>query len=233
MGVDAFEMIQTAVQKDIDAGEPIYVLEKSDSDFVIVDDTMNRGRAIRYCHHDKITANWLEERILISSTAKQHTHSIDPCALAEYLSHAVDRNILQTLEYIVIVADAEQDWDEFFPVLEDRHGNPILEVCALPDEGQLGISWVEYQIVVVNLEEIVATAKVLCADMFSDFETEVNIGVLTTVLHELFHLAQNDPYVSEEVFDGLPKDVEEQAETWAINTFEEYGGYILKEKNLQ
>lgn len=147
--------------------------------------------------------------------------------MAEYLFKTVDKHVLQTLEHIVIVsADTERDWDELFSILEDRHGNPILEVCDLPDEC-VGIQWTEYQTVVVNLGNIIELSKELCSDGFSDVATETNIGVIITVLHELFHMAQNDPYAPEELFLGLPADPEDQAEAWARKIFEENGGYVL------
>lgn len=224
---NAFEAIRKAVQSDIDAGEPLYILEESKEEFVVVDDTEGMSRAIRYVRHDKITPDWLEEHILMSSMVSWFDHAVDPHSLAEYIFRAVDRHILQTLEYIVIIADADRDWDELFPVLEDRHGNPILDCCDLPDDGMLGVELAEYQTVVINLDEIVRSSKEICAEGFSNLDTEVNLGVITTVLHELFHMAQNDPYASEELFQGLPQDPEAQAEAWARRTFEEHGGYVL------
>lgn len=225
----ALKGIREAVQADIDLGEPIYILDESKDEFTVVDDTEGTDRAIRYISHDKVTTAWLEEHILITYQAGWYDQTVDLHALAEYLATNVDRHILQTLEYIVIVsADTERDWDELFPILEDRHGNPILEVCDLPDEG-LGIQWAEYQTVVINLGNIIEASKGLCADGFSDVATETNIGVITTVLHELFHMAQNDPYAPEELFHGLPQDPETQAEEWAREIWEKNGGYVLAE----
>ena len=52
---------------------------------------------------------------------------------------------------------------------------------------------------------------------------------LHDLLHELFHMAQNDPYAPEELFKGLPKDPEQAAEAWAINTWETDGEYVLNQ----
>lgn len=217
VGHNALKGIREAVQADIDSGEPIYILDESESEFTAVDDTEGTDRTIRYISHDKIT----------SASAGWYDQAVDPHSLAEYLFKTVDKHVLQTLEHIVIVsADTERDWDELFLILEDRHGNSILEVCDLPDDG-VGIHWAEYQTVVINLGNIIELSKELCADGFSDVATETNIGVITTVLHELFHMAQNDPYAPEELFQGLPVDPEDQAEAWARKTFEEKGGYVL------
>ena len=226
-GGDTLKCIRDAVRADIDAGEPVYILDESEDEFTVIDDTEGTDRIIRYISHDKITPAWLDNRIVITYSASWYDQAVDSRALAEYLFRTVDKHILQTLEHIVIVsADTERDWDELFPILEDRHGNPILEVCDLPDEG-VGIHWAEYQTVVINLGNIIELSKELCADGFSDVATETNIGVIITVLHELFHMAQNDPYAPEELFQGLPVDPEDQAETWARKIFEEYGGYVL------
>lgn len=226
-GYNALNGIREAVQVDIDSGEPIYILDESDDEFTVVDDTEDTDRAIRYVNHDKITPAWLEERIIITYSAAWYDQAVDSRALAEYLYRTVDKHILQTLEYIVVVsADTGRDWDELFLILEDRLGNPILEVCDLPEDS-LGIQWAEYQTVVINLGNIIEASKELCVDGFSDVATETNIGVITTVLHELFHMAQNDPYAPEELFHGLPQDPEAQAEAWARETWEKSGGYVL------
>lgn len=227
VGHNALKGIREAVQADIDLGELIYIMDESENELTVVDNTEDTDRAIRYVSHDKITPTWLEGKIVITYSAGWYDQAVDPHSLAEYLFKTVDKHVLQTLEHIVIVsADTERDWDELFLILEDRHGNSILEVCDLPDDG-VGIHWAEYQTVVINLGNIIELSKELCADGFSDVATETNIGVITTVLHELFHMAQNDPYAPEELFQGLPVDPEDQAEAWARKTFEEKGGYVL------
>lgn len=224
---DVLRLIRESVQADINAGEDLYILEESDSEFTVVDDTEGYDRAIRYIVHDRITPAWLEERILVTESAKQRAYTVNTRTLAEYLSEAVPKGVLQTLEKIIIVADDEKDWDELFPQLEDRHGNPILEVCDLPDEGLVGYQWAMYQVVLINLKAIIDTSRELCPMEGTMVKSEVNIGVCTTLLHELFHMAQNDPYAPEELFKDLPKGPEQAAETWAINTWEADGKYIL------
>lgn len=227
VGHNALKGIREAVQADIDLGELIYIMDESENELTVVDNTEDTDRAIRYVSHDKITPTWLEGKIVITYSAGWYDQAVDPHSLAEYLFKTVDKHVLQTLEHIVIVsADTERDWDELFSIPEDRHGNPILEVCDLPDEC-VGIQWTEYQTVVVNLGNIIELSKELCSDGFSDVATETNIGVIITVLHELFHMAQNDPYAPEELFLGLPADPEDQAEAWARKIFEENGGYVL------
>lgn len=224
---DILHFIRDSVQADIDTGEELYILEESDSEFTIVDDTEGYGRDIRYIDHDRITPEWLEKRILVTEAAKQCDYTVNTRTLAEYLSGAVPKDVLQTLEKIVIVADDEEDWDELFPQLEDRHGNPILEVCDLPDEDLVGYQWAMYQVALVNLKAIIDATRELWTMAGAVVKSEVNIGVCTTLLHELFHMAQNDPYAPEELFKGLPKDSEQAAEAWAIKIWEENAEYVL------
>lgn len=222
---DVFDVISAAIRSDIAKGEPVYILEESPDELTIVDDSAQTGRAIRYIRHSQITTEWVEDRILVTESAKRSEFAVDPHALAEYLVRVVDMDILHDLEGIVVVADVGEDWDEL--QLEDRHGNRILDVCDLPDDSLLGISWADYQIVVINLQTIIKTAKEICEDGFGNVEMEVNIGVVTTILHELFHMAQNDPYAPEELFQNLPSDPEAQAEVWARDTWDNNGAYIL------
>ena len=155
VGHNALKGIREAVQADIDLGELIYIMDESENELTVVDNTEDTDRAIRYVSHDKITPTWLEGKIVITYSAGWYDQAVDPHSLAEYLFKTVDKHVLQTLEHIVIVsADTERDWDELFSILEDRHGNPILEVCDLPDEC-VGIQWTEYQTVVVNLGNII------------------------------------------------------------------------------
>lgn len=102
-----------------------------------------------------------------------------------------------------------------------------MEVCDLPDETLVGYQWAMYQVVLINLKAIIDAARELWPMVGMMVKSEVNIGVCTTLLHELFHMAQNDPYAPEELFKGLPKDPEQAAEAWAINTWETDGEYVL------
>ena len=130
----------------------------------------------------------------------------------------------ETGDYLTTISGT---YEELFPQLEDRHGNPILEVCDLPDETLVGYQWAMYQVVLINLKAIIDAARELWPMVGMMVKSEVNIGVCTTLLHELFHMAQNDPYAPEELFKGLPKDPEQAAEAWAINTWETDGEYVL------
>lgn len=151
---DALRLIRESVQADIDAGEDLYILEESDGELTVVDDTEGHDRAIRYTAHDRITPAWVEERILVTESAKQCRYTVNTKILAEYLTRVVPKDVLHTLEKIIIVTDDEKDWEELFPQLEDRHGNPILEVCDLPDETLVGYQWAMYQVVLINLKAV-------------------------------------------------------------------------------
>lgn len=213
-----YKDIRAAVQADIDSGAPMYILEESDSEFIVVDDRELMSRAIRYTSYERITLAWLRERILVTGSARRH--GIDTGVLADYLCCVVPKGALQSLEHIVFISDTDADWDELFPLLEDLHGNPILEACDLPD-GDLGIAWVNYQTAVIDLQAIEQAAAEVSEQAFLD-EEEKEIGIATTVLHELFHLVQNDPYAPDALFRGLPDDPELQAEVWARRTWEKH-----------
>ena len=225
---DLFDDIYTRIASDIASNAPVCLLEEFEDEIRIVDDSELTDRVIRYIQHARIRTEWLEERILVTDSAKKCSRTVDPHALAEYLFHSVKKDFLQTLEHIVIMADVEADWDEIN--LEDWHGNRILDVCDLPDKDLLGIAWTQYQTVVINLDSIIRTAKEVCDSYGWDVDSEVNTGIVTTILHELVHLAQADPYLPKSALKGLPVEPEEQAETWARNTWESYGGYVLDNK---
>ena len=90
---DVLRLIRESVQADIDAGEDLYILEESDSEFTIVDDTEGYGRDIRYIVHDRITPAWLEERILVTESAKQCRYTVNTKILAEYLTRVVPKDV--------------------------------------------------------------------------------------------------------------------------------------------
>lgn len=150
---------------------------------------------------EAMTVDDLVQRIHISSDIPER-YRADKKALAEYLWNACDHNAFITLEEVVVVW-SEPDIDETLEPsdFEDEQRKRLYEEysdeCASEiGEGVLGQLWFERNTAVINMGEIVRAAEEVTVqntdlvdiDPFFSFESQVQTGFLTTVLHELRHL---------------------------------------------
>lgn len=150
---------------------------------------------------EAMTVDDLVQRIHISSDIPEW-YRADKKALAEYLWNACDHNAFITLEEIVVVWSEQDNAETFEPSdFEDEQRKRLYEEysdeCASEiGEGVLGQLWFERNTVVINMGEIVRAAEEVTVqntglvdiDPFFSFESQVQTGFLTTVLHELRHL---------------------------------------------
>ena len=136
--------------------------------------------------------------------------------------------MLMTVSRIVFIYDDEADWDELFE--DERIGN-LLEEQNFPDDGQLGITWATANICIVHVRNIVeGTQKLFETGQLYAWEKAgcINEGILTTIAHEIRHIAQNNPYLPENVLGQSPDDSDEDdAEAFAQNFLEEHSAYCL------
>lgn len=150
---------------------------------------------------EEMNAEALAKRIYVSKNIPER-YSINKRALAEYLWDFCDKNAFITMDELVVIWSEPEDPETFEPSdfvdselsrLYDRFGDEYafeISACLL---GQL---WFERNIAVVNMGEIVRAARSIaeensdiCAcDPYFSFENQVEVGFLTTIIHELRHL---------------------------------------------
>ena len=227
---ELFEQMRRTVREDAElAGPDEFAIISEDEHSITVWDYYNDDldREYTITDPDVITPEWVAERTLITSSAEGIASRIDMSALYKYLcDYAMET--LCTLDRMLFINDTERDFDELYE--KEGGWRDILEVNDLPEE--LGIMWHERSMVLVNLGECERCVKEM-ADAGEIDEDEVgdefNRAVVTTLLHELRHLEQSNPYMPEGVFEAISEDPEEDAEEYGLIIYEKNPACVLSE----
>ena len=118
------------------------------------------------------------------------------------------------MNYLIFIDDIEaaSDW----LIDHDPHFSELLEVHDLPVDN-LGVLWYTESIIVINLENIETGMNALVEEgLVFDWEISsfANHEILLTIIHEIRHLAQGNPYLSEDILNQKTDD-ETDAENYA------------------
>lgn len=178
---------------------------------------------------DIIDSDFVKDRIIITETAKDLV-DIDIDDLSDYLCRYA-KNSLINLEQIIFINDTEKDFDELYERRDGYDWRECLEVNDLPID-ELGIMWFERSMVLVNIGEILKTTEEMAknGEIYpEDIPKELNIGIVTTLLHELRHLEQANPYIPAEEFNQISIDKEADAEEYAREIYDFHPIDILKD----
>lgn len=185
-------------------------------------------RTYTITHPKKMTQKWLADRIIVTPSAnKFNLHT-------ENVIKWIHKNLLKcfycTLNYIVFLGDDEkaefnylQSYNEFFSRAVIEHDLPrVVE--------QLGVNWFSDACVIISLGNIFAGTDEMLADgciRQNEIDECNNHGVAETLIHELRHLAQANPYIPKEVFRQRHQDLEEDAEIFAREFCEKHFVYAV------
>ena len=158
---------------------------------------------------------------------------VDKRALAEYLWSFCDRNAFITLDKLVVIWSEPDDVDTLEPsdfvdeqllaLYEEYSDEYAFEI----GQGVLGQLWFERNVAVVNMGEIVRAAREIeqensdLGDSWFSFENQVEIGFLTTVIHELRHLQLDTNFLLPEDTYPVEWASEEAVEDYCRIAFEE------------
>lgn len=154
-------------------------------------------------------------RFVSESARRLGGHLAGP--LASLLA-SLDPDMTRTLTEIYLV-DGEADVDA---LCKTAGADPeeIPETVMQEDgDGALGCLWSDRCAIILDLAAIRQTADEVCteADAYINPATEFDIGVQTTLTHEVYHLAAADPFLELES-DG--RDDEGDAERYGIDAYE-------------
>ena len=215
-----FRRIKESIQLDTaEDPENFYVLDEGE-DFIECED-ISSGRLARYEDISGIGSNWIRDKIVLASSVK----GVNVRDIADFVFDYIPREIYQTLNKMVFIANDEADFDELFDSLESITGYQLLECHNFPSDNQLGISWVNDCCVVIhvgNIEKCVDEMIEQGEISSHERESEIDIGIKTTVAHELRHLAQDDPYFDRSQVSWNYKDPEADAEQFARDIVDKY-----------
>jgi hypothetical protein len=222
------EMIKKSIEDDIKNGLEVEILAESNDSIVVYDnaDIMDRDYEIK--NPNILTKDWLKEHTIITPSVNELPQKINVDKMIDWVYENIDKDMYLTLERIIICNDEEKDFDYLRDYNDELYSQ--LECNDLPSENQLGIMWYDASIVVVNFGTIIKTTNEMIEDGYLyEYEKNdnINYGLISTLAHEIRHLAQANPYLPEDVLQQCGDD-EEDAEQYAINICDEHNVYILE-----
>ena len=214
-----FANIKAQIHENED-GESFFILDEGD-DFIEMESTVEPIKVCRYENMYEISSDWIKDRIITSSSV-----NIDKDDMAKFVFEHIPKETYQTLRYLIFIKDDEADFDELFDQLESITGYPLLEVHDFPHGDQLGITWTVDCCCVVHVGNIEKEIDRMVRDGdIDEWERapETEIGIMTTIAHELRHLQQTDLFLQSDVV--FLSDPEEDAEEFARQTMDQILGY--------
>ena len=218
---------------DYDGENPCVLVDKVDDGLSVIDAT---EAPFEHCYTlrkpSAMSLDWLKSRMVATPSAV--ALGVDTDAVAKWLHKNLEKFFYCTLERIIFVgggddATDDQDFDYLYFLDNDIASN--LEEHSLPSSNMLGISWITANTAVVHVGNVIRTTKEMVDDGdLYDWEEHdvVNEGVAVSVVHELRHLAQNNPYIPEESFRQISADPETDAEQFARNFFDKHPAQIMR-----
>lgn len=138
-----------------------------------------------YFHSDTIET--LKQRILIDPPLDTF---LDKEKLAEFLLKYMDSNSIICMNKLALVYETEDNPSKVREVLEEETGDEYAWYIAELGDNQLGCTWVEKQIPVINVSNLVESANniALHPDEYLTVEDIFTEGLLQTIFHECRHL---------------------------------------------
>lgn len=211
-----------------------YAVKDSDiCDLIVNEDyleyTRNDGFGFysrRYYYPEKINRNHIKNHLLMDLKVK---NLINEEVLLDFLSDEIDKNALAVCEYIALIYDD----DEVSPSRKKLHDEYGDEYALYAGEDLLGLTWIERQVVFIN----VGVMEQVNDEIPYNDETDFLIGILSTIFHEFRHMIYEChellPFNSDSfpATGGLEEEVEEYGNIHAEATYHKYQNLLNKVYN--
>ena len=188
----------------------IHVSRKS----VEVMDDIDYSRTYEIHNPDYMNLDFVKDRVIITKTVQESNYPINKEVLCDWIYKKIPKYIYMNLQKIIFVYDNDEDYEELSNLIDED----ILETNSLPDEETLGVEWHSDDIVIVSVKNIETETNQMLkrGELYKEeVDTCINNGIMTTLVHEMRHLAQNNLYLPEEVLNQTEEDDEEDAESFA------------------
>ena len=205
------------IHKDIAKYEDeIYLIEETDDSITVIDMTDGFERTYCITDTDAMTKDWLSEKIIITPSAKE-SGLIDKDEITNWIFNKIPKETYQTVNKVVFIYNDEKDFD-YLCNLKDEDFDNLLEVHDLPSDNQIGINWMTDCYIIIHIGNIVKSSEDMIhnGELYTYEKNDcIKWGIFTTIAHELRHLQQANPYISESVkfLDDPEEDAEEFART--------------------
>ena len=224
---EIYDIMVSLVKEHVEetAGEDEYVaIEEENGDGITVYDITDYpfDRTYTIASPKVMTKKWLRDRIVVTPSAKNM--GIDVNTVADWLHKNLEKRFYSTLQYIVFCGDDEEGDFDYLRDLNDFFYS-ALEEHDLPSDSQIGINWFSASCVIIHVGNIfIGTRKMIESGEIYDWEENLcnNQGVAETLVHEIRHLAQSNPYIPDEFFGSLDPNPEEDAEIFARRFYDRH-----------
>ena len=230
--MEIFEGICHAIQLDVEKtknNRNEYVsIEEQNNKFIKIFDAMDGEVMSRFYtirNPEYIDEKYLSSIIFVSDEVENSDFSINKNAIVKYMNH-MDKNMLMTLNRVYFITGEEEDTDNIY---KDDTFSEAVESGHYIDDNEVGITWWDYDAAVINVKAIEETMDDM-DDGFMNRKKEMDFGVLTTMVHEIRHVAQSNLYLPEFVLKYNGRDNEDDAETYARNWVDNHYMSVVVEK---
>lgn len=227
-----YQQIEESIEKEVNVyGTDVICITWCGENYISVADfTGDCPESYTITNPDSIDEKWLEDRVIVTASVGKLGLGIDTKKIAEWLISNVDKTMYMMLQNIVFVNDIAWDYDYLCAMNEDFCD--MLEVNDLPSDGIVGYTWWNHQIVFVQVKSIVdiIDEEIASGNLFlHERDVEINKGILMTLVHEIRHIAQSNPWIPESVFGKYGEDSEEDAENYAVSIAEKGFPFVLEQ----
>lgn len=205
------------IKNNIESDTDIEILETNNPDqkaYYVLADDYERD------YWNKVTDKKLESRVLMDSKVQQ---IIDKNMLTSFLNQHIDENSLMVLNHIAFIYETEEEESEIRENLENVYFD---EYAREIGSDTLGITWVERQVVIINVSNILETSIDISEDP-DEYHSADEIfiqGLCSTIFHECRHLL----YECNELID-IGDDMEYPANGGLEDEVEEYGNKKMEQ----
>lgn len=197
---------------DSEARDELAILDLSNTD--VLTDDFEQDRHITY-HLKAPTYKWLADRLCFAPGTEQCKADYEQKILSLLLS--IDQNMLITLQYIFFVTKEDDIYDVCQKVEADSSEFP--ETIDFDENDQLGCFWSQYSSIIINLTAIEKAVQEIADE--NEYQKEFEIGLLTTLTHEIRHLGLSNMFLY--IGDYPPEEAEEEAvERWGLTAYENW-----------
>ena len=233
-------------EEDSEACPLLEILEE-DANHIRIRDDMEECMYREYTimNPNAMDQEWLDGRIIVTPSVAKLPFSFDAKKLAGFLICHLGKEMYLNLNKIVFLNNLNEDYDYLVHMDDDDELSYALEEHELPYD-MLGIQWHAKEIVLVNLGEIMKCTEQMVEDGdLEPYEVKgcVHYGIFSTLIHELRHLAQSNPYLPEHALNFLMEvatdndedenALEQDAETYCRDFCNSHSlPYVIQEKSL-
>ena len=226
------EKLQSAFTKAIEDEPDLELLELDENAFGYFDP--NGGYERIYYYED--TPETIKSRILMDEEIKS---IIDIDKLSQFLYNNLDDNSLCVMEHIAFIWDDEnKETNLVRDVLYEEYGDEYAQEIGY-GENMIGITWVERQIPVILIKQLLDSSIEISKDCFSDSPLTIfTEGLCSTIFHECRHLFYEcneivpiGPGTSYPQSGGVEDKVEDYGNSQMEQTIHEFARCILPQCN--